>query len=88
MKKIKIMLALTLCLAMALTGSFALAAGYTAGTYTAEAAGNNGPVKVSVTVTADAIAEIVVTEHAETAGAADDHSIFAGKVKKGLKVHD
>lgn len=71
MKQIKIMLALTLCLAMALMGSFALAAGYTAGTYTAEAAGNNGPVKVSVTVTADAITEVVVTDHAETVGLSD-----------------
>ena len=71
MKQIKILLAVTLCLALALTGSLAMAAGYTAGTYTAEAAGNNGPVKVSVTVTADAITEIAVTEHAETAGLSD-----------------
>lgn len=71
MKQIKIMLAVTLCLALVLTGSFAMAAGYTAGTHTAEAAGNNGPVKVSVTVTADAITEIAVTEHAETAGLSD-----------------
>ncbi len=71
MKQMKILLAVTLCLALFLMGSFALAAGYTAGTYTAEAAGNNGPVKVSVTVTADAITEIVVTEHAETAGLSD-----------------
>ncbi len=71
MKQIKIMLAVTLCLAMVLMGNLALAAGYTAGTYTAEAAGNNGPVKVSVTVTADAITEVVVTEHAETAGLSD-----------------
>ena len=71
MKQIKTLLALTLCLALTLTGSFALAAGYTAGTYTAEAAGNNAPVKVSVTVSADAITEVVVTDHAETAGLSD-----------------
>lgn len=44
---------------------------YTAGTYEAEAKGNNGPVKVSVTVTGDAITEVKVLEHAETAGIAD-----------------
>ncbi|MEG1858461.1 MAG: FAD-dependent oxidoreductase, partial [Pseudoflavonifractor sp.] len=44
---------------------------YTAGTYTAEAAGMNGPVKVSVTVSAAAITEVKVTEHAETPGLGD-----------------
>ena len=71
MKQFKTLLALTLCLALTLTASFAMAAGYTAGTYTAEAAGNNGPVKVSVTVSADAITEVVVTDHAETVGLSD-----------------
>lgn len=71
MKQLKSMLALALCLALCLTGSLALAEGYTAGTYTAEAAGNNGPVKVSVTVSDTAITAVEVTEHAETAGLSD-----------------
>lgn len=40
---------------------------YTAGTYTATADGNNGPVTVAVTVSADAITKVEVTEHTETA---------------------
>ena len=71
MKHTKTLLALALCAALSLTGSLALAAGYTAGTYTAEAAGNNGPVKVSVTVSEDAITAVEVTEHAETPGLSD-----------------
>ena len=71
MKHMKTLLALALCAALSLTGSLALAAGYTAGTYTAEAAGNNGPVKVSVTVSEDAITAVEVTEHAETPGLSD-----------------
>lgn len=71
MKQMKMLLALVLCLALTLMGSFALAAGYTAGTYTAEANGNNGPVKVSVTVSADAITAVEITEHAETPGLSD-----------------
>lgn len=46
----------------------ALADGYTAGTYTASANGNNGPVTVEVDFSADAITAVRVTEHAETAG--------------------
>ncbi|MBP3655903.1 MAG: flavocytochrome c [Clostridia bacterium] len=71
MKQMKTLLALVLCLAMAFTGVVALADGYTAGTYTAEAAGNNGPVKVSVTVSADKIETIEIVEHAETPGLSD-----------------
>lgn len=71
MKQMKTLFALALCLALTLTGSFALAAGYTAGTYTAEAAGNNAPVKVAVTVSADAITAVEVVEHAETVGLSD-----------------
>ncbi len=41
---------------------------FTAGTYEGEGQGNNGPVKVSVTFTADAITEVKVTEHGETQG--------------------
>lgn len=71
MKQMKMLLALVLCLALTLTGSFALAANYTAGTYTASEQGNNGPVTVSVTVSDEAITEIVVTDHAETPGLSD-----------------
>ena len=44
---------------------------YTAGTYEASAEGRNGPVKVSVTFTADAIEKVEITEHAETGGISD-----------------
>lgn len=71
MKQMKMLLALVLCLALTLMGSLALAAGYTAGTYTAEAAGNNGLVKVAVTVSDDAITLVEVTGHAETPGLSD-----------------
>lgn len=49
----------------------AMAATYTAGTYTAETNGNNGPVKVEVDFSDDAITAVRVTEHAETAGISD-----------------
>lgn len=39
---------------------------FKAGTYTAEAQGNNGPVKVELTVSADAITAVKVLEQAET----------------------
>ena len=71
MKQFKTLVALVMCIAMLFTAIPALAASYTAGTYTAEATGNNGPVKVSVTVSADAILEVVVTEHIETPGLSD-----------------
>lgn len=44
---------------------------YTAGTYEAGADGRNGPVKVSVTFTAEAIEKVEIVEHTETAGIAD-----------------
>ena len=71
MKQFKSLVALVLSIMMLLTACPVLAAGYTAGTYTAEATGNNGPVKVAVTVSADAILEVVVTEHVETPGLSD-----------------
>lgn len=71
MKQAKIVLSLVLCLMLTLVGSLALAQGYTAGTYTAQAQGNNGPVTVSVTFTEDAITAVEVTEHEETAGLSD-----------------
>ncbi len=44
---------------------------YTAGTYTGSAPGKNGDVTVEVTLSSDAITEVKVTDHAETAGIAD-----------------
>lgn len=45
---------------------------YTAGTYTGQSQnGRNGPIKVEVVFTADAIESVKVTEHEETAGIAD-----------------
>lgn len=44
---------------------------YTAGTYEASAAGMNGDVKVSVTVDANNITAVEVTEHQETPGISD-----------------
>ena len=44
---------------------------YKAGTYEASADGRNGPVKVSVTFSADAIEKVEITEHTETGGIAD-----------------
>ena len=44
---------------------------YTAGTYEASADGRNGPVKVSVTFTADAIEKVEIVEHAESNGISD-----------------
>ncbi|MEG1720579.1 MAG: FAD-dependent oxidoreductase, partial [Pseudoflavonifractor sp.] len=78
----KLKKALALALAFALSLSLAACGGekakpseapgiYTAGTYTADAAGMNGPVKVSVTVSTSAITEVKVTDHAETAGLGD-----------------
>ena len=44
---------------------------FPAGTYTGKAPGKNGDVTVEVTLTADAIKEVKVTDHQETAGIAD-----------------
>ncbi|WP_078712130.1 flavocytochrome c [Anaerorhabdus furcosa] len=64
--------ALTLVLAFSLAAcSSPKTTGYKAGTYTAEATGMNGPVKVEVTVTTDAIEKVVVTEHSETPSISD-----------------
>lgn len=51
------------------TASSQLAAGaYTPGVYTAQADGNNGPIEVSVTFSADSIVSVVVDKHEETPG--------------------
>ncbi len=44
---------------------------YTAGTYVAESQGNNGPIKVEVTFSDNAIEKITVLEHEETKGLSD-----------------
>ena len=44
---------------------------YKPGTYTASAQGNNGPVTLSVTFSEEAITEITIGEHGETAGISD-----------------
>ena len=54
-----------------LTRAAALADGYTAGTYTGRADGRNGEITVDVTFSEDAITDIVVKDHQETAGIAD-----------------
>lgn len=64
-------LGILLALCLALTAVPAAAQAYTAGTYTAEAQGNNGPVKVSVTVTDAEIASVEIVEHGETPGICD-----------------
>ena len=69
MKKL-ISLVLTLCMLAALAVP-AMAAGFTAGTYTATAKGNNGDLTVEVTFSADKIVDVVVTSHVETPGLAD-----------------
>lgn len=66
MKRILIFL-----LVMALIAVTAGAMAMTEGTYEGEGAGNNGPVKVAVTVSGDAIVSVEVTEHAETPGICD-----------------
>lgn len=71
MKKLfKISLTLVLAFSLAACSS-PKTTGYKAGTYTAEASGMNGPVKVEVTVTTDAIEKVVVTEHNETPSISD-----------------
>lgn len=59
-------LTLTSCSKPATSGS-----AYKAGTYTAEARGMNGPVKVEVTVTEDAIESITILEHNESPSISD-----------------
>ena len=69
MKHLKTLVAFVLCAVMVLSACPVLA--MTAGTYTAEAMGNNAMVKVSVTVDADKIVDVEVIEHAETPGLSD-----------------
>ena len=71
MKTFSKIIALLLCVTMALCCTTAMAATYTAGTYEAEAQGNNGAVKVAVTFSDDAIVDVQVVAHGETAGLSD-----------------
>lgn len=64
-------LAMLMTLLFALLGTTAWAQSYTAGVYTAQANGNNGPVTVEVEVSDAEILSVKVTEHAETAGLSD-----------------
>ena len=66
------MLALAMCLSACTPKSNPEETGlFKAGTYTAEAQGMNGAVKVEVVFTADRIETVTVTDHAETAGISD-----------------
>ena len=66
----KKLLSMLLALSM-MMGTAALADGYTAGTYTGKADGRNGEITVDVTFSEDAITDIVVKDHQETAGISD-----------------
>lgn len=102
MKKAKEFLALLLTLVMlfsltACAGKTSPAGGeskpqaagaYKPGTYTATAQGNNGEIKVSVTFSADAITEVKVVEHKETAGIGDTAiETISGKIVKGQSLN-
>ena len=66
MKKI---LSVVLCLALLLSfGIFASAAAYTPGTYTGVGYGHNGRIEVEVTFSEDAITDVNIVSHSETAG--------------------
>ena len=64
-------LAMLMTLLFVLLGTTAWAQSYTAGVYTAQANGNNGPVTVEVEVSDAEILSVKVTEHTETAGLSD-----------------
>ena len=64
-------LAMLMTLLFVLLGTTAWAQSYTAGVYTAQANGNNGPVTVEVEVSDAEILSVKVTEHAETDGLSD-----------------
>ena len=65
-KALSLVLALACMLMLAVSG-----VAQTAGTYTAEANGNNGPVKVEVVVSDNAIESVTVVAHSETPGICD-----------------
>ena len=59
---------LLFCLAVTMALASMSVQAYTAGTYEAETSGLNGPIKVQVTVTADAITAVKVLAQRETDG--------------------
>ncbi len=67
----KKLLVLLMALALCCQSCFALAAGFTAGTYAATVDGHNAPMTVEVVFTADAIESIAITAHGETPGISD-----------------
>lgn len=72
-KAIVLALSLVLIMTILLTGCGQTGSKgkYKAGTYTAQAQGNNGLVKVEVTVSDSAITAVKVVEHSETVGIGD-----------------
>lgn len=73
-KKSLVFLSLLLTVILSFSVCFAQAAAqntYTAGTYTSTVKGHNGDLTLSVTFSENAITEITVGEHKETAGIAD-----------------
>ena len=70
-KNLRTLMALVLCLAMAMTMATAALAQTADGIYEGAGQGLNGPIKVSVTVAGGAITEVKVLEHAETPGISD-----------------
>lgn len=71
MKQMRRFICALLAALMLLSGTALAEASYTAGTYTASANGNNGPVTVEVTFSGTAIESVNVTNHSETAGICD-----------------
>ncbi len=70
-KLLSTILALSIVFMMLTTPALAEAARFTAGTYYGQAEGKNGLVKLSVTVSADAILDVAIVEHAESPGLSD-----------------
>ncbi len=66
MKKL-VCLLLTLAMVMTMASAFA----YQSGIYTGTGKGNNGDITVDVTFSNDAITNVQVTNHSETAGVCD-----------------
>ncbi|MDD3409448.1 MAG: FMN-binding protein, partial [Eubacteriales bacterium] len=71
MKKTMKSLVCAMLMLMLLVSGTAFAATYTAGSYTASAQGNNGPVEVTVTFDDSSIVSVEVGAHSETAGLSD-----------------
>ena len=70
-KNLKRIVSLLFVLALMVPAALAQAERYAPGTYEGRAAGRNGEIMVNVTCTQDAIADIEVVSHSETAGISD-----------------